>query len=51
MTEEKNRKHDSMSIKLSNTSVRLVFKPEPNPELAGFVKKTLLEAYLMKASV
>jgi len=49
---EKNRtdkKQVTMKIVVNGKSVRLYFMQEPNHEASAFIKKTLLDAYLIKA--
>lgn len=49
---EKNKtekKQDTMQIVVNEKCVTLFFIPEPNHEAAGFIIKTLLNAYLIKA--
>jgi hypothetical protein len=42
-------KSETLEIKVNGKSVTLIFSPEPNKEAAEFIKKTLINAYLIKA--
>lgn len=44
---EKNK--PKMNIIVNGKRITLFFAPEPNPEAADFIKKTLINAYLLKA--
>lgn len=43
------KKKDTMQIVVNGKCVTLFFIPEPNHEAAGFIKKTLLDACLLRA--
>jgi len=50
MIEKKNEtKQAALKIEVAGKHVTLWFAPEPNPEAADFIKKTLVSAYLLKA--
>ena len=49
MKKEEHQKQDTMKITVNGKRVTLFFMPEPNHEAAEFIKKTLLNAYLIKA--
>ena len=50
MTEKKNViKQDVLKLEVAGKPVILRFAPEPNPEAANFIKKTLVSAYMLKA--
>lgn len=48
-TAKNDQKQDSMKITINGKPVTLLFAPEPNPKAADFIKKTLINAYLIKA--
>ena len=42
-------KPDSLELTVNGKPVTLFFAPEPNKQAAEFIKKTLINAYLIKA--
>lgn len=48
-TIETNQKKNTMKIIINGKPVTLFFISEPNNEAADFIKKTLINAYLIKA--
>lgn len=42
------QKQDSLKIVINGKTVILLFSPDPNTEASNFIKKTLINAYLMK---
>ena len=42
-------KPESVKMTVNGKPVTLFFRPEPNNEAAEFIKKTLINAYLIKA--
>lgn len=50
MVEKKNdTKQDMLKIQIAGKPVTLLFATEPNTAAADFIKKTLVNAYLLKA--
>lgn len=49
MKKEADQKQETMKITVNGKRVTLFFMPEPNHEAAEFIKKTLLNAYHIKA--
>ena len=49
MEKGKKQKRETLKITVNGKRVTLFFMPEPNYEAAEFIKKTLLNAYLIKA--
>ncbi len=43
------QKQDSLKIVINGKLVTLLFAPDPNTEAADFIKKTLINAFLIKA--
>lgn len=43
------QKKNSLKIIINSKTVTLKFAPEPNPEAADFIKKILINAFLVKA--
>jgi hypothetical protein len=43
------KKEECLKITVNGKCVTLFFAPEPNREAADFIKKTLINAYLLKA--
>jgi len=48
-TTQSNAKPKTMKIQINGKTVTLFFTTEPNKEAADFIKKTLINAYLIKA--
>lgn len=46
---ETNQKQNSLKIIINGKLVTLIFQSAPNNEAADFIKKTLINAYLIKA--
>lgn len=44
-----NIKNDTLKLQIKGKPVTLIFEPEPNKEAADFIKKTLINAFLIKA--
>ena len=44
-----NKKPEIIKIQINGKPVTLMFATEPNKEAADFIKKTLINAYLIKA--
>lgn len=49
MKKDEYQKQETMKITVNGKTVTLFFMSEPNHEAADFIKKTLLNAYLIKA--
>lgn len=47
-TMKNEQKQDSLKIIINGKPVTLQFAPEPNPEAADFIKRTLINAFLIK---
>lgn len=47
-TTNEGQKQDSLKIIINGKSVTLQFKSDPNIEAANFIKKTLINAFLIK---
>ncbi len=47
-TTHSNIKTETVKIIISGKPITLFFAPEPNKEAADFIKKTLINAYLIK---
>jgi hypothetical protein len=43
------QKRDSLKIVINGKPITLLFASDPNPEAANFIKKTLVNAFLLKA--
>lgn len=48
-TTQLNIKAETVKIQINGKPVMLFFTPEPNREAADFIKKTLINAYMIKA--
>ncbi len=48
-TTQSNVKPETVKIQISGKTVTLFFTPEPNREAADFIKRTLINSYLIKA--
>lgn len=46
---ENNKATDCMKIEVNGKKINLIFQREPNISAADFIKKTLINAYAMKA--
>lgn len=48
-TTESNVKPETVKVQINDKTVTLFFALEPNKEASDFIKKTLINAYLIKA--
>jgi hypothetical protein len=49
-TTQQDKRTESIKVQINGIPVTLFFAPEPNREAADFIKKTLINAYVIRTA-